>query len=691
MANLAYANSIFSTLFRLAAYVFLEVIPARPGKIALPVLYALYLATYFLVPPPTISAAVAEHDEPEAEPKLVEKADIPEPTIEPPSPPPGPYLSIPTILFSLPTPLRDLRILNFIINLLLFLASIDLVLHPYFDDASGVVYTRVGAVYPDAAKIVVRYPRTDSIRITWRQVSNANHSDPDLWRDGPLVNLTSDFDWIDTIKLDGLYPSTNYEYRLEDENNTVLPYPATPIRFHTFPDPLLHSGSHFRFVASSCITPNFPYVPLQGRRIKGFDLLAEHIWPTEQPVVPTVVSASVNETEDVITHASATLQTASSFEGLSSTSKDVPASPAATAEPLPAAAKPPTEFMIFMGDFIYADVPVYFGDDKEAYRRLYRRNYQSNSFRKVYERLPIFHTYDDHEIINNFAGQANDSLAPYPNASDAFRLYNADANFDSPVEGQHYYDFRYGDVAFFVMDTRRYRSGLDIEDPASRTMLGDRQLAALYDWLGKVNNTATFKFIVTSVPFTSLWGHDAATDSWAGFAYEKTALLSALHSVRNVILLSGDRHEFAAIQYASETGHNVLEVSTSPLSMFYVPFVRTLRPRSEGVVRQTRDVVRTLENGTVVNATETEEVPQELVLRYIAPGNHKWSSIEVDTRDLDHPVAKVDIIIDGQEAYSLKVVGNPVNLHPSTALGALMPRTFKGVLDKIGLSPSRWF
>ena len=43
--------------------------------------------------------------------------------------------------------------------------------------------------------------------------------------------------------------------------------------------------------------------------------------------------------------------------------------------------------MIFLGDFIYADVPVYFGDQQEAYRRLYRRNYQSPSFKKVYQQL----------------------------------------------------------------------------------------------------------------------------------------------------------------------------------------------------------------------------------------------------------------------------------------------------------------
>ena len=43
----------------------------------------------------------------------------------------------------------------------------------------------------------------------------------------------------------------------------------------------------------------------------------------------------------------------------------------------------------------------------------------------------------------------------------------------------------YGDSAFFVMDTRRYRSSPH-EISESATMLGDKQLAALYNWLGKV-------------------------------------------------------------------------------------------------------------------------------------------------------------------------------------------------------------
>jgi alkaline phosphatase D len=93
------------------------------------------------------------------------------------------------------------------------------------------------------------------------------------------------------------------------------------------------------------------------------------------------------------------------------------------------------------------------------------------------------------QIINNYAGQSNDT-PPYANADDAYRIYNAGGNYDSRVPGEHYHDFRYGDVAFFVMDTRRHRSSPFDGEAATRTMLGETQLSALYEWLGKVRRSA---------------------------------------------------------------------------------------------------------------------------------------------------------------------------------------------------------
>ena len=99
------------------------------------------------------------------------------------------------------------------------------------------------------------------------------------------------------------------------------------------------------------MAPNFPYMPLQGLRIRGLELLVSYLWPTQREKTG--------------------LAEAKITESLGS---------AATA---PAAA----EFMMFLGDFVDADMPFYYGDDKEAHRRLYRRNYASDSFRKLYERL----------------------------------------------------------------------------------------------------------------------------------------------------------------------------------------------------------------------------------------------------------------------------------------------------------------
>lgn len=242
--------------------------------------------------------------------------------------------------------------------------------------------------------------------------------------------------------------------RLAWANSTLdlLPYPTSPLRFRTFPDPRLSIGSHFRFIVTSCTMPNFPYFPGQGDRIRGFDLLADYIWPMtstkdsvsdvlpgnagEQGFVPEK-GPSVDETASmmgqgptqppelsitgpsaVTTHADTT---SISRSGLTLSPSPINSSlPSVTPvpAPFPHTSAAATEFMLFLGDFIYADVPYYHGDDKEAYRRLYRRNYASNSFRKVYERLreflsstlavcdetnkldtaAIFHIYDDHDV-----------------------------------------------------------------------------------------------------------------------------------------------------------------------------------------------------------------------------------------------------------------------------------------------------
>ncbi|KAF8078218.1 PhoD-like phosphatase-domain-containing protein [Lyophyllum atratum] len=598
MSICTHLPTVFSSLFRLTVYIFLRVIPSSLAKFVLPPLYVAYLLTSWLFAP---------------QPPENNRSE------KPPQTQPTPKTDIfRTLILSLPTTSRRLRLSNALINTALFIAAADLITTPFLDTASDAMFTRVGAVYPDSVKIVVRHPETNytgptNLRLLYRESTDPHST---AWKDGPRLTFTQDQDWVDTVKISGLWPNTSYEYALSTLNRTILDYPTSPLRFHTFPDPRLSTGTHFKFVVSSCIYPNFPYRgPLHRRSIKGFDLLADYLYP------PSIETSS-QPSEDT----------------------DLPTTPVASLD-----ASPKVEFMLFLGDFIYADVPVYIGDDKEAYRRLYRRNYASSSFRKVYERLPLFHAYDDHEFINNFGASGNDSTPPYINASSAYRLYNSNANFDPVKPGEHYYEFQYGDTAFFVLDTRRYRTEMGT---SNRTMLGDVQLASLHEWLSRVNASSSFKFVVTSVPFTSLWTHDAQSDSWAGFPDEKQALLAAFHSVPNVIILSGDRHEFAAIEFTGPNPEDypVWEFSTSPLSMFYIPFFRTLRMQSDAYTQRNRTKIISTEHGPEI-ITYVEDIPMERVIKYIPIGNVKWSALEIDTRDTERPILKLETVIDGKPGF----------------------------------------
>ncbi|KAF5324615.1 hypothetical protein D9611_004431 [Ephemerocybe angulata] len=665
------AAPIFSALLRLVAYIFLRVIPTRLAVPVLPALYISYLASFILSAPEPKPDDV--HDPDSKKPAVPVKRDDEDPS------------GLLAVLLSLTTRSRLPNITNVVINTLLLFASIDLALNPIIYPEQDVVFSRVGAVYPDAAKIMVRYPgaenATQEVQLLYREASAT------AWKDGPYLSLSKDHDWVNVTKLEKLWPNTDYEYTFASSDGVILQYPKPPIRFQTFPDSRLGAGSRFKFVVSSCITPNFPYKgPLNRLTIEGFDLLAksfEH--PSGIPAAPSVTEKLVEKLEDALelyenvtnttTNTTTENETAPVEEEVESTSF--------VSRVLP-------KFMLFLGDFIYADVPINFGEDEDSYLRLYRRNYASPSFRKIYEHIPMLHAYDDHEIKNNWGGDGKD-LAPYPDASNAFKLYNGAANYDSPTPGEHYFSFSYGDTAFFVLDTRRYRSDVETVAPLERTMLGERQLEAFNTWLAKANTTATFKFIVSSVPFTSLWGHDAVRDSWGGYEAEKTQILLDLHSVPNVFVLSGDRHEFAAIEFVGPTNgsYPIQEFSTSPLNMFYIPIVRTLNMESKDVVTRTRTEVVLSEEGPEVQTFE-EEVPRERVVKYIPEGNVKWSTIEIDTADKDRPLLLLETWIDGKVAYEAETVGTPVKGSLFGSALVQVPDTIKNLLEMIGFQ-KQWF
>ena len=99
---------------------------------------------------------------------------------------------------------------------------VDFTFRPLLNSYDDLVFTRVGAVYHDAAKIVVRYPgEKDGVRVVWKQFSgavmgaaaaaNATVDNESRWIEGPLVKLSPDQDWVGSAKLGNLWTGTTYQ------------------------------------------------------------------------------------------------------------------------------------------------------------------------------------------------------------------------------------------------------------------------------------------------------------------------------------------------------------------------------------------------------------------------------------------------------------------------------------------------
>ena len=192
-------------------------------------------------------------------------------------------------------------------------------------------------------------------------------------------------------------------------------------------------------------------------------------------------------------------------------------------------------FFVLLGDTIYADRPIiYAARTLAAFRAKHRENRNDDHLQNFLARVPVYAMWDDHEVANNL----NQTHPLIRLGRQAFREY-------WPIQGLHpdpavlYRSMSCGPmVDLFLLDCRQYRSRQRDADGPGKTMLG----AAQKTWFKEAirQSTATFKFVISSVPFLG-W---KSTDKWAGYATERNELLRFFRSeaISNVICLSADAH-----------------------------------------------------------------------------------------------------------------------------------------------------
>jgi len=315
-------------------------------------------------------------------------------------------------------------------------------------------------------------------------------------------------------------------------------------------------------------------------------------------------------------------------------------------------------FMMFLGDFIYVDVPRRHGKDVETYRRAYRQVYGSPDYPGVastvhssthgpdYD-IPWLHVYDDHEIANDW--DAN-TTGHYVSAFDPYQNYHLSVNpplflSTSVTPAQLALDktlptwstFNQGPASFFILDTRRYRhSNKHAPNDPDASMLGQAQLVSLLTWLAApVPAGVHWKVVFSSVPFTKNW-RIGSSDTWANYLPERQRILEAMWTATSVsgigiIVLSGDRHEFAATAFPPPVDDDrwtpqstVHEFSASPLNMFYVP---------------------------VQSYTQTDL--DDVCIKYIRDGNSKFGHVEIAApTGSGQSLLTYRLFVDGEEAWS---------------------------------------
>ncbi|KAL1906002.1 hypothetical protein Sste5344_008261 [Sporothrix stenoceras] len=525
---------------------------------------------------------------------------------------PRPLNGFRTLLLGFPSPSKFLSFLAVLTNVLLVALVADRLYSEHTITAEDLSFVRLGYVSHDEAKFLVREPDQSKmpVSIELRLRDAEPPFETPFWQTAGGTRWTdnsTDYTVALTVKL---HHPTQRVYQWRTSNNHSGEFMSGP-KPGQVPD--LNNGS-FTFVATSCMVSRVPYNPMDHPlAIPGTRYLAK--------VLPSLGA----------------------------------------------------QFMLFLGDFVYVDVPRWWGKSVSDYRQKYRQVYASPDWNPIAQNLSWIHVLDDHEIANDWdkrkTGIYQSAVDPYHHYHTAVnpplaRQAGASGILRGARAGATYFEFSQGPASFFMLDTRTYRSSNSLPfDSANKTMLGADQLADFLAFLRRPEPRGIkWKIVASSVPFTKNWRINTR-DTWGGFLAERQIILEAMWDAGlqgvGVVILSGDRHEFAATQFpppapnASDPSAPaarwpasvaVHEFSASPLSQFYSPVPSYFQWGNTGDVKMAYIYRGNSKFGAVTILPPTtneagETSPSQLQYRLFINGNEAWNTTIETPKGFEGPKA----------------------------------------------------
>jgi alkaline phosphatase D len=213
------------------------------------------------------------------------------------------------------------------------------------------------------------------------------------------------------------------------------------------------------------------------------------------------------------------------------------------------------DFHLTVGDTHYADTtdPTIQLKHHVTYRRV-------KEFANVLRQVPTYAIWDDHDYgPNNSDGTAKGK---------EFSLAGWKQAWPNPESGTSdtpgaFFKFSRGDVDFFVVDGRYYRSPNELPDDNKKRKLGDAQ----FEWLvnGLKNSKAKFKIIASG----SVLYH-SKVDGWRIFTFSRHRLFDAIkkHKISGVMYVGGDMHQSLVWEHheSHRVGYPMIEIMSSGIT-----------------------------------------------------------------------------------------------------------------------------
>ncbi len=250
-----------------------------------------------------------------------------------------------------------------------------------------------------------------------------------------------------------------------------------------------------------------------------------------------------------------------------------------------AMARDDLDFVVCLGDYVYAEEYHKVGGtgvrrDKVGvatrlndYRAKYALYRSDKDLQLMHASFPMVTTWDDHEVIDNYAGGEKDGGLPkskrYTNdrRKAGYKAFFENMPFQPKVRNRLYRGLRFGkNVDLLMLDQRQYRDDQPCNDAVApacadydrpRDFLGRQQMKWTKDRLAA--SPAAWKIIgneLTMMPTKVLGDSFYTFDGWQGYPREREELLKHIldKKIEDVVFVTGDIHTFIAGDVNTQLG-----------------------------------------------------------------------------------------------------------------------------------------